>query len=1385
MANLTALESGNPDSDDESRKASRLAARAARFSQKLPGNRYKELEEMRAKQRKAFEQSGQIKTGKIELEDAVDMRGTCETMCSEYEREFREYTREVHPFEAGPSKRIDPQKAVAAYSRSDAGAGHGDSAILPSDLRTPQTLVKTLDYLFSKVMLIQPPLTGATSSYSRARKALGYSAGFIRDRTRAIRKEFAMQSSWGHEEAINSYERIARWHILCLRELQEETGTNTDMHIDSAELGRCFTSLRQQYNDRREETGLEMPCPNEPEFRAYMLIFDLAHKSVSIPIAELPQVILDHPLVKIAWNIRNTAQRNFDSQKEGSKLNAELGSNLITQYVRLLKDKRVPFLLACLVEIRLREMRRSALRSLNRTYPRLRTEPIRVNEAGEVVERKMVLISTLEQLLGCEEQESEDSAWDDVERGDGKPSTEVVEIVQRFGLEVYNGPQGPIGALINSGAPFNDNKDAPYTKRWKLITAKNPSASYVDIVNGLAGVQVEGGRSYHSLPTIVVPPTRTQPPVVTHFNFGPITTPKKSPPKSTFNFLSTASTALALPPSITTPSQAPSFPLLPSATSAKLPPTIAPSNKAPQFNFKFTPATPLPPPSASPAPLFTQPGLFSNLSQSAGTTITSLRSPPKSLLATSQPPAAPPVKSDPIPTHTQIISTRVVSRKSGLSPTERQRRLDTAPTLSSDLISEVIDRLLDNSRPMFRKILKQELAAREYSTAKNLRKEKIEDWSRDIFSMIHEEIVYDICKQAILVEIGKRAMLRRTLRHWKRWARRKRLLREDAERQRQEAFDRLSIMGVGPSGSMIGWSDGLATPLTENGELPGERKDEFEIDMALHQSLISIFTAEDIAFKSQLMEVSTRAVFCVGIDEQVEKTKDQFYTPSTFFHSIARYVAPLLNPSKTPTTMTAFTIQQQLPDRPLSQWRTILSSAKQSGSPPPDEAERWLAGKLLPRLSNEFEYEGIIFDAVKVDRYDPPSGEYTGLVVFEVPLRTNDEGQIDGNVGDAQDRMTGLVYLANRGQGAYIPSLLLVTWETESLDEVCDRLDIREDVRSFQNVQILSLESAENVDISFQQCLTRLFPSVTIREKIELSHAEAVNAMLPSWERFLQAVQVLLSTRPMDVGLILNSFGLGVNALMELSKILTSMTKVSLEITKLPSFRADGEDVLSAVENIADYVSQEVFNGLDEINLLVPPLRHAAQRGQALPVPELLHAIALVVFAELNDDTSPLIMIPTTKMPNKRVVLSSLANRYASYMDEVISHIAQFPATLLTSSTSSSSRPTDESLRSSSSQHLPSPSRYPSPSFETHSLTSSPTYPNIPRKTAPSSPPQSFPLSSSSPMIGQMGMGTKRPRESSSPLKQKRRESKALKKAKLLRAMAEVSRTLGEMEIAL
>lgn len=368
-------------------------------------------------------------------------------------------------------------------------------------------------------MPLQPPPNpnAVNPPAPTARRALGYTAGYIRDRTRAIRKEFAIQSSWGHDEAISCFERIARWHILCLRELQEETGSNTDMHIDSAELGRAFTSLRQHYNDRREELRVDMPCPNEPEFRAYMLIYDLNNKSVSIPISELPSVILNHPLVQLAFQIRQAAQRNFDSQKEGSKLNAELGANLITRFVRLLKQGKVPYLLSCLVEIRLREMRRSAIRALTRTYPKFKQGqgPTRQNENGEVVERRMILMAMLNGLLGAEEQEDEETAWDDVFPTSKNPNDESVDIVERFGIEVYKDHTGPVGALINHGSRYNDNKDAPFTRRWKFISQKKGTSSYSDVVNGRAGVAVDGGAATAAVTTTSTwqPPPKVTPPV--------------------------------------------------------------------------------------------------------------------------------------------------------------------------------------------------------------------------------------------------------------------------------------------------------------------------------------------------------------------------------------------------------------------------------------------------------------------------------------------------------------------------------------------------------------------------------------------------------------------------------------------------------------------------------------------------------------------------------------------------------------------------------------------------------------------------------------------------------------------------------------------------------
>jgi hypothetical protein len=196
----------------------------------------------------------------------------------------------------------------------------------------------------------------------------------------------------------------------------------------------------------REEAGVDMPCPNEPEFRAYMLIFDLTQRGTATACAEVPAVILDHPNVKLAWRLRRTAQRNFDSQKEGSKQNAEYGSNLITAYIRLLKTAQVPFLLSCLAEIRLRELRRSALRAMQMSY-------LRPKDAD--ISRTAIPLGTLASILGCEEQENEPSAWEDVVDVVKDPEAEAASVAQAFGLQIHMENGKPSGVYMARSLPFN------------------------------------------------------------------------------------------------------------------------------------------------------------------------------------------------------------------------------------------------------------------------------------------------------------------------------------------------------------------------------------------------------------------------------------------------------------------------------------------------------------------------------------------------------------------------------------------------------------------------------------------------------------------------------------------------------------------------------------------------------------------------------------------------------------------------------------------------------------------------------------------------------------------------------------------------------------------
>ncbi|ODO06556.1 hypothetical protein I350_03911 [Cryptococcus amylolentus CBS 6273] len=1376
------------------------AARAARFSQVLPGNRYKELEELRQHERKAFEQKGLIKVGKTELEDAVDLRGTCERMCSDYEREFREWTREVNPFEATPDRRMDPAKAVAAYSRSDAGAGHGDSAILPSDLRTPLTLMKTLDYLFSSVMPTPPPTTSIASPADSARKALGYTAGFIRDRTRAIRKEFAMQSSWGHEEAIASFERIARWHILCLRELQEEGGTNNDMHIDSAELGRCFVSLRQHYNDRREESGLDLPCANEPEFRAYMLIYDLTSKSVSIPTAELPTIILDHPLVKLAWDIRRSAQRNFDSQKEGSKLNAELGANLITRFIKLLKQAKVPYLLGCLVEIRLREIRRSALRSLVRSYPRLRTEPVRTNESGEIVERKMILLSTLNHLLGCEPQDETPSAWDDVPPTSSSPSDESISIIERFNIPTYTDPSSgtTMGALINLGTPFNDNKDAPYTRRWALVSGKRGDADFVDVVNGRKGVGLGGGAAEapaqvgvpggtvkptfgfarpKAIPAAPKPepaaPAQAQAQAKSAFDFQPPPPSGAKPPtpavsafgaapagQSAFSFKKPALPPSA-PPSVSAPVPAgvaaPAFGSVkspaPVPTVPKPAPAPAESGERAIPNFFSKPSTPAPPPSLPPQPqpsttLKTEPPSFSGQNGVGGGGEGT-----KAPFSFGLPPPPPNPASEGKEAEKEVKQGEGEDRKGKrraddesagkkpmftfgapkpTEPSETSSKADATAvggmadaTKSTFSFTTPAPPPTTTSTPAGPSLGQVQVAAKapspppapiaharkdpylllSTSAPPRLSKSTSKPLSELHTKRLQRKAALPAVTDLLLVEV-MRAMVQDHLgvevegmvnqqmaerRHvqMRRWR------KEAIGQWSQSVFTDLitsEIRAVARKAvvrdlrrryilrrAVQHWQ-AWAKERRERREMAVKKREEMYDElraMGLSRS-VAAWGVQPVGSGSELghMVASTRtwsrslelrsgsdtARDSLTIDiemTQAERNKDNFFAPSTFLQAIARHISPHLSPSS------PFT-----PDIPYN-FITLLSvppaETDHFGSAPDSQVQEWLVKKFTAG-DEGVQMGGVHFGSTVVKDGKVGRQGWVGLVVFEAPVKTSDSKKAQENVASAQDRIGALVKLLNSSTNRYSPPLMVLTWEDETLADLAARLEIQDELSAFETKALVSLEVSNDLDTRFVQAIEALYEFVDVKEQVVVRLQDVVEAVHFSWDQFLDVAGMVVAQRPRNLDAAWTCLRSGIDLINQFAQLTTSsagssglLDDTDFEPIILPKPQDQTFDSPPKfVESLAEYLESDTLVELDELNLLLTQASYCSQNDAAIPIAAILRSLSSFVFGELRHKSLfPRVFLPTPTGVRTwlQSYIESVSRQYETYSSQAIQQL--------------------------------------------------------------------------------------------------------------------------------
>ncbi|KAJ2875503.1 actin cytoskeleton and mitosis protein [Coemansia aciculifera] len=321
------------------------ALRRERFSNTEGEQRFKRMVDERAKRRQKLAEQGSI-DNQSSLTEARKIIGTCTLMCPVFEREERELKKslalqEVHP----GTRQADPAKTVKTFHRSAAG----NEEPLPEDLRTPDTLIYTLDYLVNSVIAQDQTLQSCH--------------GFVRDRTRSIRQDFTIQNIRDHR-TVAACERIARFHIVSLHILCGHKGFAEQQ--DMEQLRNTLKTLIELYDDHR---NAGIACPNEAEFYAYYVVSHLRDSDAKRVAERLPSRIFLAPIVQQALKLHRLSESSAALSSRQDPGNLFAAQNLGTQFFRAVASSQTPLLLACLAEYQFPSIRRAALKAMNVAFP--------------------------------------------------------------------------------------------------------------------------------------------------------------------------------------------------------------------------------------------------------------------------------------------------------------------------------------------------------------------------------------------------------------------------------------------------------------------------------------------------------------------------------------------------------------------------------------------------------------------------------------------------------------------------------------------------------------------------------------------------------------------------------------------------------------------------------------------------------------------------------------------------------------------------------------------------------------------------------------------------------------------------------------------------------
>lgn len=244
---------------------------------------------------------------------------------------------------------------IKRFRRS--AAGYDEQ--LPSDIRTPATLLQTLNYMLRHVIADD--------------ETLGLIHKFVWDRTRSIRNDLSIQQLTQIADvqvAVKCLERIARFHILSLHILSSPDNTEQfDHHQEREQLNNTFLSLLYYYDDNRDRVKFV----HEDEFRAYYILFAIHDQRPDLEarVQKWPHEIRQSPRIKVALELFAAASNTWEYQGTlDSKRPNAIAQGFYSRFFSILRSNRVSYLMACIAEIYFNQVRQTAIRSIWKAYCR-------------------------------------------------------------------------------------------------------------------------------------------------------------------------------------------------------------------------------------------------------------------------------------------------------------------------------------------------------------------------------------------------------------------------------------------------------------------------------------------------------------------------------------------------------------------------------------------------------------------------------------------------------------------------------------------------------------------------------------------------------------------------------------------------------------------------------------------------------------------------------------------------------------------------------------------------------------------------------------------------------------------------------------------------------